>query len=49
VQYVEQTLGLQVLSIATLADLMQFLATTGDAALAANAARVAAYRERYGV
>ena len=49
VQYVEQTLGLQVLSIATLADLMQFLATTGDAALAANTARVAAYRERYGV
>ena len=49
VQYVEQTLGLRVLSIATLADLMQFLANTGDPVLAANAARVAAYRQRYGV
>lgn len=49
VQYVEQDLGLRVLSIATLADLLAFLATTGDTALAANTARVAAYRERYGV
>ena len=49
VQYVEQTLGLRVLAIATLADLMQFLATTGDARLAANAANVAAYRAQYGI
>jgi orotate phosphoribosyltransferase len=49
VQYVEQSLHLKVLAIATLADLMQFLATTGDAALAANAARVEAYRARYGI
>jgi orotate phosphoribosyltransferase len=49
VQYVEQTLGLRVVSVATLADLMALLSTTGDAALAANAARVAAYRARYGI
>jgi orotate phosphoribosyltransferase len=49
VQYVEQELGLRVVSIATLADLMQFLATTGDATLAANAGAVAAYRARYGI
>jgi orotate phosphoribosyltransferase len=48
-QYVEQALGLQVLSVATLADLMEFLDRTGDASLASNKARVAAYRDRYGV
>lgn len=49
VQYVEQELGLRVLSIATLADLMQFLAATDDPALKANTERVEAYRDRYGV
>jgi orotate phosphoribosyltransferase len=49
VQYVEQSLGLKVIAIATLADLMQLLATTGDPALSANAAAVAAYRARYGI
>lgn len=49
VQWVEQALGLRVVAIATLDDLMHTLATTGDAALAANAARVAAYRERWGI
>ncbi|MBN8488336.1 MAG: orotate phosphoribosyltransferase [Burkholderiales bacterium] len=49
VQYVEQELGLRVVSIATLADLMAFLQTTGDPALAANLDRVAAYRARYGI
>ncbi|HEX7637639.1 MAG TPA: orotate phosphoribosyltransferase [Burkholderiaceae bacterium] len=49
VQYVEQTLGLRVVSVATLADLMALLSTTGDPALAANAAKVAAYRARYGI
>lgn len=49
VQYVEQDLGLRVVAIATLADLMQFLAATDDPALQANAERVVAYRARYGV
>ncbi|MGM9487837.1 orotate phosphoribosyltransferase [Ideonella sp. YS5] len=49
VQYVEQDLGLKVVAIATLADLMQFLAGTEDPALKANTERVAAYRARYGV
>ncbi|WP_374675796.1 orotate phosphoribosyltransferase [Ideonella sp.] len=49
VQYVEQDLGLRVVSIATLADLMQFLAASDDPALQANAERVTAYRARYGV
>jgi orotate phosphoribosyltransferase len=49
VQYVEQDLGLKVVSIATLADLMQFLALTDDPALRANTERVAAYRARYGI
>jgi orotate phosphoribosyltransferase len=48
-QYVEQVLGLKVLSVATLADLMEFLDRTGDASLAANRGSVLAYRERYGV
>ncbi len=49
VQYVERTLGLRVVSIATLADLMQFLGTTGDARLASSRERVEAYRARYGI
>jgi orotate phosphoribosyltransferase len=49
VQYVEQSLGLKVISVATLADLMQLLATTGDPALSASATAVAAYRARYGI
>jgi orotate phosphoribosyltransferase len=49
VQYVEQALGLRVVAIATLADLMRFLATTGDATLAANSAAVESYRARYGI
>ena len=49
VQYVEQSLGLKVVAIATLADLMQLLSTTGDPALSANKEAVAAYRARYGI
>jgi len=49
VQYVEQSLGLKVIAIATLADLMQFLATTGDERLKSNTERVLAYRARYGI
>ena len=49
VQYVRSQLGLQVAAIATLADLLDYLRSAGDPALAAHAGRVAAYRERYGV
>ncbi|MEO8153110.1 MAG: orotate phosphoribosyltransferase [Rhizobacter sp.] len=38
-----------VLSIATLADLLQYLKTNQDAGLSEHVARVTAYRERYGV
>jgi orotate phosphoribosyltransferase len=41
--------GLQVVPIATLADLLQYLRSTSDTTLHAHAAAVAAYRERYGV
>jgi orotate phosphoribosyltransferase len=41
--------GVPVVSIATLTDLMQYLRSTDDPALAAHFSRVAAYRERYGV
>ena len=49
VQYVEQQLKLPVCAIATLNDLLQYLKTNQDAALGEHFARVAAYRERYGV
>ena len=49
VQYITRELRLQVVAIATLSDLLQFLRTSADPALAAHAAPVAAYRERYGV
>ncbi|MDD0811238.1 orotate phosphoribosyltransferase [Curvibacter sp. RS43] len=49
VQYVRQQLGLQVCAVAKLADLLQYLNVKGDGALAADHARVLAYRERYGV
>ena len=49
VQYVQQTLGLQVCAIAKLADLMQYLAALGHDASAENHRRVLAYRQRYGV
>jgi orotate phosphoribosyltransferase len=45
----QQDYGLPVISIATLADLMQVLQSTHDPALNAHFARVAVYRERYGV
>jgi orotate phosphoribosyltransferase len=41
--------GVPVLAIATLNDLLQYLSATSDSSLAAHRARVAAYRERYGV
>ena len=49
VQYVKNQLGLEVCSIAKLADLMLYLETHSAGALAADHQRVLAYRQRYGV
>ena len=49
VQYVQRVLGLQVCSIATLNDLLQYLDARPGDALAEHRQRVLAYRERYGV
>ncbi|HZF78544.1 MAG TPA: orotate phosphoribosyltransferase [Rubrivivax sp.] len=49
VQYVETELGLGVAAVATLADLLQYLQSHEDPALAAHLPAVTAYRERYGV
>jgi orotate phosphoribosyltransferase len=49
VQFVARELKLDVAAIATLDDLLQYLRRTADPALAAFAAPVQAYRERYGV
>lgn len=45
----ERDYGLPVISVATLDDLLKYLQSNADAALVAHFARVAAYRERYGV
>lgn len=47
VQYVTRELGLAVCAVATLSDLLQYLAP--DPSLQAHAAAVRAYRDRYGV
>ena len=49
VQYVRDQLKLDVASIATLQDLLQYLQLSGAADLAPHLQRVAAYRDRYGV
>jgi orotate phosphoribosyltransferase len=49
VQVVQTQLKLDVASIATLQDLLQYLRSTGAAELAPHLPRVAAYRDRYGV
>ena len=49
VQYITSQLDLSVVSIATLAHLLQYLAACEDAALAGFRQAVSAYRERYGV
>ncbi len=49
VQYVSSQLQLDVVAIATLADLLQYLRRTDEPALRGYAAPVQAYRERYGV
>ncbi|MGJ7545828.1 orotate phosphoribosyltransferase [Variovorax sp. LT1R16] len=48
VQYVRDQLGMQVLAIATLDDLLQYLSTQGTGDLEVHRAGVLAYRERYG-
>jgi orotate phosphoribosyltransferase len=49
VQYVREQLQLDVASIATLADLLQYLQGSGAAELAQHLPRVRAYRDTYGV
>jgi orotate phosphoribosyltransferase len=49
VQFVTQRLGLPVAAIATLADLLQYLAVSADMGLTAHIGPVTAYRQRYGV
>jgi orotate phosphoribosyltransferase len=49
VQYVTQNLKLNVLAIAELKDLLQYLRLSDDVALRAYAAPVQAYRDKYGV
>ena len=48
VQYVRQHHGIEVVSVANLADLLQYLSTNDDPQLQGHAAPVQAYRERYG-
>lgn len=45
----ERDYAMPVMPVATLTDLMDFLRSSADPALAAHAAPVAAYRDRYGV
>ena len=49
VQYITSQLDLRVVSIATLADLLQYLRASSDAALDGHRQAVSAYRDRYGV
>jgi orotate phosphoribosyltransferase len=49
VQYVQRQLGLSVAAIATLEDLLQYLAMADDPALGGYASAVRQYRQRYGV
>ena len=49
VQYVQETLGLQVRAVAQLDDLLAFLQGSADPALAEHLQAVQAYRQRYGV
>jgi orotate phosphoribosyltransferase len=49
VQYVRQTLGLQVCAIATLDDLLTYLQAQSGDAMGEHRAQVLAYRARYGV
>ncbi len=49
VQYVRNTLGMQVCTIAQLSDLLAFLSSQSTPALLVHHSRVQAYRDRYGV
>ena len=49
VEQIQRDYAMPVLAIATLADLMDYLRSSGDAALSAHYEPVARYRERYGV
>ncbi len=49
VQYITSQLDLRVVSIATLADLLQYLRASSDAGLDGHRQAVSAYRDRYGV
>lgn len=49
VQYVQQQIGMPVCAIATLADLLDYLARTQETTLQAHLPAVRAYRNRYGV
>ena len=49
VQYVRNQLGMQVCTIASLKDLLDYLATTDNAAQKSHEAAIQAYRDRYGV
>ena len=49
VQYVRDTLGLQVCAIARLEDLLAYLAAQGGSELGQHLPKVQAYRDRYGV
>jgi len=49
VQYVTKTLGLQVSAIASLTDLLEYLASEQGASLREHHQAVSAYRERYGI
>jgi orotate phosphoribosyltransferase len=49
VQFVTSQLQMNVVAVATLADLLQYLASNSDATLREHLPRVVAYRERYGV
>ena len=48
VQYVRETLGLQVAAVARLADLLDWLSVSSDPGLMQHRERVLAYRQRYG-
>jgi orotate phosphoribosyltransferase len=49
VQYVRETLGLQVCAVAQLDDLLAFLQASANSAFAEHLPAVQAYRQRYGV
>jgi orotate phosphoribosyltransferase len=48
VQFIRQHVGIEVVSVATLADLLQYLASNEDPQLQRCAAPVQVYRQRYG-